>query len=160
MLIDNRTPLIIESNGDTVRYKSITLPSNMNAAVRWIKLDGKKVDAGGMVAVQDGRCYYATFHSVVGDLLVKQIKRGKINLFCFDSKTINGYVTTFVVQKGNEPLAQVNIPGMAARLQDNKIAYARFVRQFGNHPKKVFATDLSKHPKAVLEAVDIYNGGA
>ncbi|MDH7463877.1 hypothetical protein QEG73_21425 [Chitinophagaceae bacterium 26-R-25] len=159
MLIENKAALFIKENGDTVKCKSLTLPSDMNAHVQWINVDGKKIDSKGIVAVQDGKRFYAKFNSPVGDYWARQIKRGKINLFCFDSKTANGYVTSFVIQKGNEPLGQVNIPGMAARLKDNKVAYEKFVSKFGDHERTFLPKDMNKHPKTVLEAVDIYNSG-
>ena len=170
MLVDNKTALIIKENGDTVKGKSLSLPSAMHAYAKWIKFDGKKIPSDGIVALQDCKTFYGKFGNDSSYHWVKQVKRGKINLFYFDVQTyavhpLPGepkYIieTYFVVQKGNEPLQEANITGMAERLSDNKAAYARFVQQFGDHEKKFLPKDMSKHPKVVFEAVDIYNAGA
>jgi hypothetical protein len=169
MLVDNKTALLIKAKGDTVRGSSLSLPSTMHPYAKWIKFDGNKILSDGIVALQDGKSFYGKFGNDSSYHWVKQIKRGKINLYYFDVQTIDDFnavaghskysiSTYFVVQKGNEPLQEANIAGMAERLKDNNAAYARFVRQFGDHDRSVLPREMSKHPKAVFEAVDIYNG--
>jgi hypothetical protein len=168
MLVNNKAVMLIKANGDTVKGKSLSVPSTMHPYAKWIKFDGNKIQSDGIVALQDGKSFYGKFGNDSSYHWVKQIKRGKINLYYFDVQTVDNYSaatghskysisTYFVVQKGNEPLQEANIAGMAERLKDNKAAYARFVQQFGEKDRSVLPKNMSNHPKVLFDAIDIYN---
>lgn len=171
MRIGSSNAMIIKAGGDTVVGKRLSLPSEMHQWATWIKFDGSKIESTGIQAVQDDRSFYAKFGDDKSYRWVKQVKRGKINLFYYETQSTTGYysasnpnkytyATHFVVQKENGPLQDISIAAMAEYLKDNRAAYAKFVQKFGDKDKKFLPKDLQKHPKVLFEAVDIYNEGS
>src|ERR1700735_4935784 len=98
---------VIKTNGEKVTGKKISLSGGLSFS-GWVKLDGQKYQFDDLLNVQDRHAYYAKFNN----LWVKQLKRGKINLYYFETSspmmgstpsapTRYVYTQHFVFQKGD-----------------------------------------------------------
>jgi len=168
MLVDNNTPLIVKANGDTIKGKEASIPPAINAYAKWVKLDDQKLPSDGIVALQDGKTFYKKFGSDSSFIWTKQVKRGKINLYCYDAQHPTGFATPwgsskydspvyFAIQKGDEPLRHARTSDIAECLKDNKEAYEKFEHQFGGEEKNGLPKQMVKHSDVLFEAIDIYN---
>lgn len=159
------------NNGKKISGSSISYPSVFKAEKSWIKIDDHKLDVKEMVSYQDKSAMYARFGNVDNSWIwVKQLKRGKINLYHYDIvinksyydgiKYVNRSETTthFVFQKGNAPMIECNITEVAAILRDNPKALSIFTGQFGSTDKGFLPKQLQNHPQVIFNAIDIYNG--
>lgn len=162
---------VVKSDGKKVTGSTIDVPSIWNGKSSWIKIDGQKFEGEDLNAYQDKKASYAKFgNSKDGWLWVKQLKRGKINLYYYDTHTSEQYYdgtkyvtrrntqTHFVFQKANGRMLEANITEIADMLKDNREAYQTFTNQFGSADRAVLPKQLQNHPKALFSAIDIYNG--
>jgi len=155
---------VIKTNGEKVAGKKISVPNGAGFSSR-VKLDGQKYELDQLLNVQDRHAYYAKFNN----LWVKQLKRGKINLYYFETSTsVMGstpsaptryeYTQHFVFQKGDGPMQELSKGAISEMLSDNREAQAKFDAQF--HPgQKFLPKQLDKHPKVLFEVIDMYNNG-
>lgn len=162
---------VIKSDGKKIVGSKISVPSIWNGKSSWIKIDDQKFEGSDIDAYQDKKASYARFGNTKdGWVWVKQLKRGKINLYYYDIITREQYYdgtkyvnrnntqTHFVFKKANGRMLESNITEIAEMLKDNKEAYQIFTNQFGSADKKVLPKQLSNHPKVLFSAIDIYNG--
>jgi|GEM_PF-1090431 len=162
---------VIKSDGKKVGGSKIDVPSIWNGKSSWIKIDGQKFEGEDISAYQDKKASYAKFgNKKDGWLWVKQLKRGKINLYYYDINTNESYYdgtkyvnrrntqTHFVFQKANDRMLETNMTEIAEMLKDNREAYQTFTNQFGSADKAVLPKQLQNHPKVLFSAIDIYNG--
>ena len=160
---------IVKKNGDKVYGKKITRPSAMNPDQIWIKLDGQKFDNDDLEGYQDANGFYALFDRHGTNTWVKQLKRGAINLYTYETYAVPGSMQGspssqnhdhYVFEKASTglELAELSIPDIASILKDNKRAYDTFTAQFGSIDKKILPKQLENHPQVLFDAVDIYNG--
>ena len=162
---------VIKSDGKKVGGSKIDVPSIWNGKSSWIKIDGQKFEGEEISAYQDKKASYAKFgNKKDGWLWIKQLKRGKINLYYYDINTNESYYdgtkyvnrrntqTHFVFQKANDRMLEANMTEIAEMLKDNKEAYQTFTNQFGTADRAVLPKQLQNHPKVLFSAIDIYNG--
>lgn len=159
---------IIKTNGEKITGKKISHPSSFSFA-QWRKIDNQKIEAADMSAYQDKNCYYVKFENHFNSWWIKQLKRGRINLYHYQS--IRSRIPTatetdqshfreeehFVYQKDNGELYEGSIAKLAQYLKDKPAAYNKFILQFGDSDKKAFSIKLVNHPKELFEIIDIYN---
>lgn len=159
---------ILTTGGQTITGKRVSLPSAFTIDKSYIKLDGKKYNDSDLIAYQDNDAYYKRFRGSNGSVWVKQLKRGAINLYDYQTTpdaryqggTNTQYHDHFVFEKESAGIlmAELSLPDIASLLKDNKKAYETFVARFGSDDKKFLPKQLDKHPEVIMEAVDIYNG--
>ena len=155
---------VVKTNGEKIIGKKLSQPSAWSAHSTWIKVDNEKIGNADIIAFQDKEAYHVKFGNKERWTWVKQLKRGKINLYHYEvSGNKTGYNSVvlgerFVFQKGSERLLESNISEIADMLKDNKRAYSIFTAQFGSKDKNILPKQLEKHPKALFEAIDAYNG--
>ena len=83
---------VVKSDGKKVTGSKIDVPSIWNGKSSWIKIDGQKFEGEDINAYQDKKASYTKFgNSKDGWLWVKQLKRGKINLYYYDINTNDQY---------------------------------------------------------------------
>jgi hypothetical protein len=152
---------VIKTDGAKVFGGKLSLPA-FNYA--WVKLDGQKYEFDQLQNIQDRHAYYAKFKNV----WVRQLKRGKINLFYYETRqqvAIAGppsttpqyqYLQHFVFQKGDGPLQELSIEAVSALLSDNREAQDKFDAQF-QPGRKFLPKQMMNHPKVLFDAIDIYN---
>jgi len=163
MRIENENVFVVKTNGEKVSGKKIATPSVFNAGADWIKLDGQKFQFDELTAYQDYSAYYCKF----GPIWVKQLKRGKINLFYYEVVTTkspmngnqNQYDEHFVFQKGDGKILELSSEAISEMLKDNVNARAKFDAQF-KPGKVIFPKQLQNHPKALFDIIDMYNSGS
>lgn len=155
---------VIKKNGEKISGTKFSEPSIWNGKADWIKIDEKKIDGNEIVAFQNKDAYFVKFEKSGDHFWIRQLKRGKINLYYYDvlnalpSQTNTNPQQHFVFQKGSEQLSESSISEIAKMLKDNQAAYTRFVSQFGSEDRVLFPKQLQMHPKVLMEAIDIYNG--
>lgn len=166
MKIENESFLVVKSSGEKISGKSLKFVSKSSA----IKIDDQEIKVKEVTAYQNKTAYFIKFGPPDKFTWVKQLKRGKINLYYYDiishGSYFNGtkYVTEnktethFVFRKGDEELLELSITGIAERLKDNKDAYDNFTATFGEKDKKFLPKQLQNHPKVLFRSIDIYNG--
>jgi hypothetical protein len=155
---------VIKTNSEKVAGNKISLAGGLTSGGP-VKLDGQKYQFDELLNVQDRHAYYAKFNN----LWVKQLKRGKINLYYFEtstpmmgatpsSPTRYEYHQHFVFQKGDGPMQELSKEAISEMLSDNREAQAKFDAQF--HPgQKFLPKQLDKHPKVLFDVIDMYNNG-
>jgi hypothetical protein len=165
MRIESDQCFVIKANGEKIAGKKVSMPSGFHLTQEWVKLDGKKYAFDSLANYQDRHSYYAKF----GKSWVRQLKRGKINLYYYETATpmmkMSPSETTryeyhqhFVFQKGDGPLQELGKEAISEALSDNREAQAKFDAEF--KPGRVWLPkQLDKHPRALFEAVDMYNKG-
>jgi hypothetical protein len=154
---------VIKTDGEKIAGSKVSLPLLSYA---WVKLDGKKYAFDELFNFQDRHAYYTKFTNV----WVKQLKRGKINLFYYETREKEipigpppptpkyYYVQHFIFQKEVGPLQELSIEAVSQLLSDNREAQDKFDAQF--HPgKKFLPSQMQNHPSVLFEAIDIYNNG-
>jgi hypothetical protein len=163
MRIQTDQCFVIKTDGAKVVGSKLSLPTFSYA---WVKLDGQKYEFDQLQNIQDRHAYYAKFRNV----WVRQLKRGKINLFYYETRqqvAIAGppsampqyeYVQHFVFETGNGPLEELSIEAASQLLSDNREAQDKFDAQF--HPgTKFLPKQMKNHPSLLFEVIDIYNNG-
>lgn len=163
MRIENENVFVIKTNGEKVSGKKIATPSVFNGGADWIKIGRQKFQFDELTAYQDHSAYYCKF----GPIWVKQLKRGKINLFYYEVVTPkspsngnqNQYDEHFVFQKGDGKILELSSEAISEMLKDNMNARAKFDAQF-KPGKVIFPKQLQNHPKALFEIIDMYNSGS
>jgi hypothetical protein len=155
---------IIKTDGQKVVGSKVSTPGGFNFSATWVKLDGQKYEFDQLQNFQDRHSYYAKFN----DVWAKQLKRGKINLFYYETQqrvamagppsATPRYETIqhFVFQKGDEPLHELSIEAVSALLSDNREAQDKFDAQF-QPGRKFLPKQMKNHPKVLFEVIDIYN---
>ncbi|MEO7486479.1 MAG: hypothetical protein ABIU77_05235 [Ferruginibacter sp.] len=162
---------VIKKDGKKIVGSKISVPSIWNGKSNWIKIDDQKFEGDEVDAYQDKKASYARFGNEKGGWLwVKQLKRGKINLYYYELHNRENYYdgtkyvsrdnseVHFVFKKGNGRMLESNITEIATMLKDNQEAYQKFTKQFGGEDRSVLPKQLKNHPTVLFSAVDIYNG--
>ena len=156
---------VIKTDGTKIVGKKLSMPSGFHLTKEWVELDGQKYRSDSLQNYQDAHAFYAKF----GGTWVRQLKRGKINLFYYETATpmmkMNPTAPTqyeyhqhFVFQKGDGPLQEGSIEAISEALSENREAKAKFDAQF--HPgQKFLPKELDKHPTVVFDVIDMYNNG-
>jgi hypothetical protein len=154
---------VIRNDGAKVVGSKLSLPAFSYA---WVKLDGQKYEFDQLQSIQDRHSYYTKFNNV----WVRQLKRGKINLFYYETRqqvAIAGppsamprYETIqhFVFQKEDGPLHELSIEAVSELLSDNREAQDKFDAQF-QPGRKFLPKQMKNHPQVLFEVIDIYNKG-
>jgi hypothetical protein len=156
---------VIKTNGEKIVGKEVSQPGGFHTGADWIKLDKQKYPLEEVQSYQDRHAFFVKFD----DKWVKQLKRGKINLYYYETVTrmmasspsaparyqSNQY---FVFQKGDGPLQQLSKEGISQLLSDNREAQDKFDAQF-KPGQKWLPKQLDKHPKVLFEVIDMYNNG-
>jgi hypothetical protein len=162
MRIGDYKAFAVESSGDTFFGHKISTPSVFNGRAQWIELDGKKYQDEDLRAYQDGRAFYGAYKSSYGYIWCRQLKRGKINLYGFETSRrdpmSNRIVNDqhFVFQKGNGPMEEPNLERISELIKDDRKALGLFNEDF--RPGAVFLPKrLEMHPKALFGIIDQYN---
>ena len=166
MKIDNESVFVVKNGGKKITGKKIKVSLRTSS----IKIDDQEININDLIAYQDKAAYYAKFTTDEKNTWVKQLKRGKINLYYYEiytyKKIYNGTKsvsdnkndTHFVFNKGKGQLLELNITDIAKLLKDNKDAYNKFTSTFGEKDRILLPKQLQNHPKVIFEAIDIYNG--
>ena len=165
MKIENDKVLVIKSNGEKIVGQKFSKSGSLNIGGHWVAIDGVKYPLSDLIAYQDTKDYYVPF----GDIWVRQLRRGKINLFTYETTiyghpangsgmdNLNSYSTHFVFQKGDGKLWELSIEAIGDLLKDNQKAYDEFKAQF--RPGIIaFPKQLQNNSKVLFEVIDIYNG--
>jgi hypothetical protein len=158
---------IIKKDGEKISGEKISYPPAFGFS-KWLKIDGQKIQDSNISAYQDKHGYHIKFGNPFNWVWVIQLKRGKINLFHFeslrqrfaDAANPSHFETEehFVFQKDGGQLYESSIGKLAEFLQDKPEAYNKFISQFGGKDLIFFSKELIKHPKVLFEVIDIYNG--
>ena len=159
MKIDNVSVLVVKKDGKTIYGKTLKFIYKSSS----IKIDDQEFKISDLFAFQDKTAYFAKFGTDKKYIWVKQLKRGKINLYYFDAPsyyTSNGNVNIahFLFNKNSEKLLELSITDIALLLKDNKNAYNKFTSTFGEKDRILLPKQLQNHPRVIFDAIDIYNG--
>lgn len=161
--------LVVMKDGTQIAGDRLTFHSGKKGG-NFAKIDNQEINVQDISAYQTKKAYYVRFGSDDNFVWVKQLKRGKINLYYYDETfhtssiygsgpaVSNRTDTHFIFQKGSGQLVELSIERIADMLKDNRKAYAYFSQQFGSKDKKVFPKQLQNHPKVLFQAIDLYNG--
>ncbi|HZE84921.1 MAG TPA: hypothetical protein VE035_11480 [Puia sp.] len=164
MKIEPDKVLVVKRNGEKIIGRKFSKPGSFNIDGHWVKVDGIKYQLDELTAYQDTKAYYMQF----GPIWVKQLKRGKINLFSYDQVTYNSMEmanmprkdeteTHFVFQKGDGKLLELSVEAISELLADNKRAQDEFNAQF-KPGRVILPKQLQNHPTVLFDVIDIYNG--
>lgn len=156
---------VIKTNGEKIVGKKVSEPRGFHAGAYWVKLDNQKFPLDEVQSYQDKHAFRVNFDGQ----WVKQLKRGKINLFYFETVTrVVGNSPSipaqyeshqyFVFQKGDGPLQKLSLEGISQLLSDNRKAHDMFDAKL-KPGRRWLPKQLDKHPKVLFECVDIYNNG-
>lgn len=166
MKVDNQSVFVIKKDGKKISGNKIKVLFRTSS----IKIDDQEINIDDLIAYQDKTAYYAKFTTDKKNTWVKQLKRGKINLYYYEVYSYNKIYqgtklvsdnkndTHFVFNKGNEQLLELSITDIALLLKNNKNAYNKFTDTFGEKDHILFPKQLQNHPKVIFDAIDIYNG--
>lgn len=168
MKINDQNALVVQNDGKTITGNSLKLTRRGSA----IKMDDQIIEFKDIMAYQNKTAYFVKFETGRNSFWVKQLKRGKINLYYYEVYTHihNAYYdgsryvsenstdTYFVFNKTGEPLAELSITEIAQLLKTNKAAFTKFTSTFGTKSRVFLPNKLANHPKVLFEAIDIYNG--
>jgi hypothetical protein len=168
MLLDNSSVFVEKNDGQKVTGSKISYPSSFSKSA-WVSIDDQKFEPKDIKAYQSKKVYRVKFGTENNWVWATQLKRGKINLFYYETNehktyydgtkyvTHNTSTQHFVFQKDNGKLLEATLETISDMLKDNKEAYGKFNNQF--KPGKIlFPKQLQNHPKELFDIVDIYNG--
>lgn len=159
MKINNEGVLVVKKDGESISGKTLKFVYKTSS----IKIDDQEFKISDLFAFQDKTAYFAKFGTDKKYIWVKQLKRGKINLYYFDAPSYyssngNSNIAHFLFNKGREKLLELSITDIAELLRDNKNAYNKFTSTFGEKDRILLPKQLQNHPRVIFEAIDIYNG--
>ena len=163
----NDNKVFVEKNdGTKLTGNKLKLPVNWMGRSKGMFLDNNEINAEDIVAYQDSKAYHRKF----GEVWVKQLKRGKINLYYYETvvnsapyyngtKMVNGSSKStqhFVFQKENGEMIESNKVQISDLLKDNAVAYQKFNEEF-RPDLHLFPKQLQNKPGKLFEIIDIYN---
>ncbi len=166
MRVETDQLFVIKTDGTKIVGKTLSkTPSGYYRTREWVNMDGQKYNFDSLQNYQDRNTFYSKF----GNHWVRQLKRGKINLFYYETAdrvatmgpTANSqyeYHQHFVFQKGDGPLQELSKEAISELLRDNREAQAKFDAQF-KPGQKFLPKQLDKHPQTLFEVIDMYNNG-
>jgi hypothetical protein len=165
MRIPTDQVFVIKTDGTKIVGKKLSMPSGFHLAQEWVDLDRQKYRFDSLQNYQDRHAFFAKF----GNRWVRQLKRGKISLFWYETATQTmrtspsaptqyEYHQHFVFQKGDGQLQELSKEAISELLSDNREAQAKFDAQF-KPGQKFLPKQLDNHPKVLFEVIDMYNNG-